>query len=100
MHGSTVSEFSSASYAKDIIAWLTISTSSFAYLELYISISQVIRSFHLRLHDLRELAYSYADLSTGKQDAKSWTPVPLPRRREWVAAVPTEQLKIKMTSRS
>ncbi|KAH6880346.1 cytochrome P450 [Thelonectria olida] len=71
----------------------------FAYLELYLSISQVIRNFHLHPNEPSKPAHVCADLLLGNEDAHSWTPVPLPRRREWVAAVPVDQLKIKMSSR-
>ncbi|UPL04164.1 hypothetical protein LCI18_015098 [Fusarium solani-melongenae] len=65
----------------------------FAYLELYISVSQVIRSFHL------EICNSAQRSTLGKDEETNWTPVPLPKRREWVAAVPTEKLEVKMLPR-
>ncbi|KAI8667509.1 hypothetical protein NCS56_00887400 [Fusarium sp. Ph1] len=65
----------------------------FAYLELYISVSQVIRNFHL------EISNSVQRSTLKKNEETNWTPIPLPKRREWVAAVPMEKLEVKMCPR-
>ncbi|KAM5386582.1 hypothetical protein ACJZ2D_000545 [Fusarium nematophilum] len=68
----------------------------FAYLELYISVSQIIRSFNLEARSSVLTSKNTAHVNEG---GGSWAPVPLPRRREWVAAVPIEKLEIKMRPR-
>ncbi|RMJ07869.1 hypothetical protein CDV36_012526 [Fusarium kuroshium] len=65
----------------------------FAYLELYISVSQVIRNFHL------EICNPAQHSTLERNQETNWIPVSLPKRREWVAAVPMEKLEVKMCPR-
>ncbi|RSL68920.1 hypothetical protein CEP54_002506 [Fusarium duplospermum] len=65
----------------------------FAYLELYISVSQVIRNFHLEICNPDQRS------TLERNEETKWIPVPLPKRREWVAAVPMEKLEVKMCPR-
>lgn len=70
---------------------------SFAYLELFVSISQVIRNF--RVH-----TYPFSQHRSYSNEAKQPSPgefqrVKLPHRREWVAAVPTERLMVALEPR-
>ncbi|KAJ3546621.1 hypothetical protein NM208_g1915 [Fusarium decemcellulare] len=68
----------------------------FSYLELYLSISQLIRFFHVE----PKTPSAFSDqLSVGPKGAPRWNAVPLPRRREWVAAVPIDTLDVRMRPR-
>ncbi|KAH7261641.1 cytochrome P450 [Fusarium tricinctum] len=55
----------------------------FAYLELYISISQIVRNFRLKPSNPTQVVKH-----------EEWNLVPLPKRREWVAAVPVDNLGV------
>ncbi|KAF5672011.1 cytochrome P450 monooxygenase [Fusarium heterosporum] len=55
----------------------------FAYLELYISLSQIVCNFRLEPLNSKQ---------TTKQ--QNWSPASLPRRKEWVAAVPVDSLSV------
>ncbi|KAF4340442.1 cytochrome P450 monooxygenase [Fusarium beomiforme] len=61
----------------------------FSYLELYISVSQIIHNYRF---SPRNSSQSYAE-------DRSWNPVLLPERREWVAAVPVDRLEVIMYRR-
>jgi hypothetical protein len=65
---------------------------SFAYLELYISLSQILRDYRLSLRGLVQKPSTSSD--------KSWNPVTLPKRKEWVAAVTLEDLKVYFDART
>ncbi|KAF4470592.1 benzoate 4-monooxygenase cytochrome p450 [Fusarium albosuccineum] len=68
----------------------------FSYLELYLSISQLIRFFHV---EPKTPSASSDQLSVGPKEAPHWNAIPLPRRREWVAAVPIDTLDVRMRPR-
>ncbi|KAH6968065.1 cytochrome P450 [Fusarium avenaceum] len=55
----------------------------FAYVELYISVSQIVRNFRLEPSNPTQ--------AVKRQD---WNLVSLPKRREWVAAVPVDDLSV------
>ena len=67
------------------LAWNVLIRHSFAYLELYLSVSQILRNFHLRLPN--------SGGSTESQQAV------LPERLEWVAAIPVAPMDIVFFSR-
>ncbi|KAM0157710.1 hypothetical protein ACHAQE_005848 [Botrytis cinerea] len=69
----------------------------FAYLELFLSISQVIRNFRVQTHPWSQ-PRSYPDEAKGSSPGV-FQPVELPNRREWVAAVPTERLMVALEPR-
>lgn len=64
---------------------MLISCTSFAYLELYLSVSQILKSFRLTLPDLGTSMLS--------REAR------LPERLEWVAAVPVVPLEVQFLVR-
>ncbi|KAF7887599.1 hypothetical protein EAF00_009893 [Botryotinia globosa] len=69
----------------------------FAYLELFLSISQVIRNFRVHMHPLpHHQSYSDKEKRSGPEVFRH---VELPNRREWVAAVPTERLMVALEPR-
>ncbi|KKY15407.1 putative benzoate 4-monooxygenase cytochrome p450 [Diplodia seriata] len=92
---------------------------SFSYYELYLAVSHVVRNFRIRLpadvdeqllppeqqqqQRRQQRQYSRGLLSTISANYSSTTgsfqPVPLPPRREWVAAVPTQKLAIVLEER-
>lgn len=59
---------------------------SFAYLELYLSVSQILKKYHVQP----------ADPSMLNLDCEAI----LPSRREWVSAVPTRPLHVYFSERS
>ncbi|KAF4818925.1 Cytochrome P450 monooxygenase yanH [Colletotrichum siamense] len=61
----------------------------FSYYELYLSLAKIIQSFELVALD-ESSSHSYGH---------GWIPVELPKRREWVAAVPTDPLLVKVLPR-
>ncbi|KAM0550783.1 hypothetical protein ACHAPJ_008646 [Fusarium lateritium] len=61
-----------------------------SYLELYVSVSQMVRNFRL---EPRNPSQSVADDQT-------WQPVLLPERKEWVAAVPLTKLEVITCTRA
>jgi hypothetical protein len=63
----------------------SLTEASFSYLELYLSVSQVLKNYCLKPGE-----YSFA--STDIEAT-------LPPRREWVAAVPTTTLAINLQKR-
>jgi hypothetical protein len=67
-------------------ARLLIGINSFAYLELYLSLSQILKTFKLSLPRV-EPAYVH------EQEAR------LPERLEWVAAVPSVPLNVVFSLR-
>ncbi|KAF7947233.1 uncharacterized protein EAE97_004482 [Botrytis byssoidea] len=69
----------------------------FAYLELFLSISQVIRNFRVHMHPSSHHR-SYSDEEKRSSLGVFWH-VELPNRREWVAAVPTERLMVALEPR-
>ncbi|KAL1614702.1 hypothetical protein SLS54_009575 [Diplodia seriata] len=88
---------------------------SFSYYELYLAVSHVVRNFRIRLpaddeqlllppeQQQQQQRHSRGLLSTISANYSSTTgsfqPVPLPPRREWVAAVPTQKLAIVLEER-
>lgn len=70
---------------------------SFAYLELYLSVSQMLRSFRLTV-DPSVQSPSPTPSVLVEPNAK-FNRVTLPARREWVAAVPSDQLLIVLHPR-
>lgn len=62
---------------------------SFSYLELYLSVAQSIRNFRL---ELSKPIHRF-------EERYDWMPVPLPERKEWVAAVPVGRLEVVMNER-
>ncbi|KAF7918209.1 uncharacterized protein EAE98_009821 [Botrytis deweyae] len=70
---------------------------SFAYLELFLSISQIIRNFRVHMHPLPHHR-SYSD-EEKRSSPGVFRHVELPNRREWVAAVPTERLTVALEPR-
>ncbi|KPM38471.1 hypothetical protein AK830_g8100 [Neonectria ditissima] len=64
----------------------------FSYYELYLGISQMIRSFRVRSRS-GELG------STSGAPHNDWHPVLLPARKEWVAAVLTGNLDVQLEAR-
>ncbi|KAF7883331.1 uncharacterized protein EAF02_005251 [Botrytis sinoallii] len=69
----------------------------FAYLELFLSISQIIRNFRVHMHPLPHHR-SYSD-EEKRSSPGVFRHVELPNRREWVAAVPTERLMVALEPR-
>ncbi|KAJ4247199.1 hypothetical protein NW762_013338 [Fusarium torreyae] len=62
----------------------------FSYLELYMSVSQMVRNFLLKPRNpLQSVA-----------DSQTWRPVLLPERKEWVAAVPVGKLEVVALARA
>ena len=71
-------------------------SNSFAYFELYLAVSQVVRQFRITVPgDGMPSPALRARPTTGR-----WQPVSLPRRKEWVAAVVTDELRVTMTPRT
>ncbi|KAM0810056.1 putative Cytochrome P450 [Seiridium cardinale] len=70
----------------------------FAYLELYLSVSQIVRNFRIYVHpSLQRRPYLAQErLPTPARFQR----VALPSRREWVAAVPSERLVVVLEPRS
>lgn len=64
---------------------MLISCTSFAYLELYLSLSQILKTFRLTLPD--------SGTSMLSREAT------LPERLEWVAAVPVVRLEVQFLTR-
>ncbi|EFW99522.1 benzoate 4-monooxygenase cytochrome p450 [Grosmannia clavigera kw1407] len=62
----------------------------FAYYELYLSVAKVLRNYRLR---------SPSDQHNVGVGEKGWQSVPLPLRKEWVAAVPLQALDIILEPR-
>ncbi|KAG8668308.1 hypothetical protein FPOAC2_07583 [Fusarium poae] len=56
----------------------------FSHLELYVSLSQFVHNFRFELRNLSQPIV----------DNESWNLVPLPERKEWVAAVLVESLQV------
>ncbi|KAH6659035.1 cytochrome P450 [Truncatella angustata] len=75
----------------------------FAYLELYLSLSQIIRNFRIQVHPSLQQQQQqhpyYFPQGTSPPPAAFWR-VGLPARREWVAAVPTERLAVTLQPRA
>ncbi|EPE06859.1 benzoate 4-monooxygenase cytochrome p450 [Ophiostoma piceae UAMH 11346] len=70
--------------------------SHFAYYELYLSVSQAVRQFRITVPgDGTPSPAPRVRPTTG-----SWQPVLLPQRKEWVAAVVTDDLRVTMTPRT
>ncbi|KKY15894.1 putative benzoate 4-monooxygenase cytochrome p450 [Phaeomoniella chlamydospora] len=63
----------------------------FSYYELYLSVSQVLKHFRITLPSGSHPSPSVSLYST---DIAQFIPVDLPKRKEWVAAVPTENLDV------
>ncbi|KAL0935070.1 cytochrome [Colletotrichum truncatum] len=61
----------------------------FSYYELYLSLAKIIESFEL-VDD---------NCVTGQVYGHDWSPVQLPKRKEWVAAVPTDALLVRVFPR-
>ncbi|KAL5399818.1 hypothetical protein PMIN02_000348 [Paraphaeosphaeria minitans] len=59
----------------------------FSYLELYVSVSQMVRNFHLKPR-------APARVTRDEGSEQDWIPVALPERREWVAAVLVGKLEV------
>lgn len=70
---------------------------SFAYLELFLSISQVIRNF--RVHQYPSSQHRSYPGQEKMFSSGMFRRVMLPNRREWVAAVPTERLMVALEPR-
>ncbi|KAF4309936.1 cytochrome p450 [Botryosphaeria dothidea] len=68
----------------------------FSYYELYLSVSQLARNFRIRLHPSQQ---SKCLLTSISASTSRFQPVQLPARREWVAAVPTQQLLVVLDER-
>lgn len=70
---------------------------SLSYYELYLSVSQIIRRFHISSEN-----NSPTQLRSHGRGilANEWQRVPLPARKEWVAAVVKEELRVKMIPRA
>lgn len=77
--------------------WLCLcAPHSFSYYELYLSVSQLARNFRIRLHPSQQ---SKCLLTSISASTSRFQPVQLPARREWVAAVPTQQLLVVLDER-
>lgn len=79
---------SKCSLGKDTTVTVANCVNSFAYLELYLSVSQIIQHFQITSH--------YA---TTCVSGSGFEPIRLPSRKEWVAAVPSEKLEIILDPR-
>jgi hypothetical protein len=76
---------------------MSLTLFSFAYLELLITVSQVIRHFVI----LPEPHPTETHEALKEERAsQGWNPVSLPKRQEWVAAVPLENLQVKLRFRT
>lgn len=75
---------------------LIISVSSFSYYELYLSLSQLLKHFQVESSDLEISQTDGVGLQRSKH-CTAFAPVQLPKRKEWVAAVPTEKLNVRLT---
>ncbi|KAF4969254.1 hypothetical protein FSARC_3507 [Fusarium sarcochroum] len=62
----------------------------FSYLELYVSVSQIVSNFRLEPQSSTQSA----------ADSQTWNPVLLPERKEWVAAVPVGKLEVVTHARA
>ncbi|KAH8658163.1 benzoate 4-monooxygenase cytochrome p450 [Xylariales sp. PMI_506] len=68
----------------------------FSYLELYISVSRILQQYCIRVHpSVPPQTYQ----ATSQSPGGDFQCVPLPPRKEWVAAVPTAQLLVTMVPR-
>ncbi|CAK7210551.1 hypothetical protein SEUCBS140593_000864 [Sporothrix eucalyptigena] len=68
----------------------------FAYYELYLSVSQVVKQFRISVPSDGTASPA---LRARPTDGR-WQPVSLPQRKEWVAAVVTDDLRVTMTPRT
>ncbi|KAF7952978.1 hypothetical protein EAE96_006200 [Botrytis aclada] len=68
----------------------------FAYLELFLSVSQIIRNFRVHVHPLPQHRYSDEE---ERSSPGVFRRVEVQNRKEWVAAVPTERLMAALEPR-
>ncbi|KAJ4386479.1 hypothetical protein N0V93_009376 [Gnomoniopsis smithogilvyi] len=69
----------------------------FSYYELYLSISQLLKHFKLSSSSNGPSIMDNRRPNTATKDCH-FTPVRLPKRKEWVAAVPTECLNVRFSN--
>ncbi|KAI1076101.1 benzoate 4-monooxygenase cytochrome p450 [Whalleya microplaca] len=67
----------------------------FSYYELYLSVSRVICNYRIHVHEVGP----YAGARSGMVSGVKWQRVKLPSRKEWVAAVVTDELEVIMEPR-
>lgn len=70
---------------------------SFSYYELYLSLSQLLKHFQVEPSDHEFLRIDGVGIPHMSKHSTVFNPVQLPKRKEWVAAVPTENLNVKFT---
>lgn len=72
------------------------SGSSFSYYELYLSLSQLLKHFRVEPGDRETSGTDGTDIHMSRHRSV-FVPVQLPKRKEWVAAVPTDSLNVRIT---
>lgn len=70
---------------------------SFSYYELYLSLSQLLKHFQVEASDHEFVGIDGVGISHISKHSTVFNAVQLPKRKEWVAAVPTEKLSVKFT---
>lgn len=68
---------------------------SFSYYEIYLSLAKILESFELAHAEGTTISTQMAGLNS-----PDWQPVPLPKRKEWVAAVLTDPLYVEAIPRA